>query len=328
MKPATLSELPDPGPRRGWPWTVDDDRPAPALTPDGKPWPRIALVTPSYNQGAYLEETIRSVLLQGYPNLEYHVVDGGSTDDSVAIIRKYEPWLTSWVSERDRGQSDAINQGFARSRGEIFNWLCSDDLLEPDALRLVGWAFAQQPACGAVVGDCRCVYEHDPARTGVRRSDLARLSRSPFAAAIWQPSCFFKRSLITRDRLVLDELHYCMDRELWCYLHQRNAAWKHLPVSLSVNRFTGANKSLTGKQKIIAEIDTLYRRFAGETIPLTYWLRHVWLPLLRLQKPHHSPLLRRGSRLLSSSVSLFLRMLYPVDRVKLLRAEYYGYEMW
>jgi Glycosyltransferases involved in cell wall biogenesis len=324
----TIADLPPPPPgRHGWPWT-DDGAHADASFENRTSWPRISLVTPSFNQGAYLEETIRSVLLQGYPNLEYHIIDGGSIDESVAIIRKYEPWLASWISERDRGQSDAINKGFARSSGEIFNWLCSDDLLEPRALHRVAKTFLQHPECGAVVGDCRCLYEHDPVRTGIRRSDVDRLQRSPFAAAIWQPSCFFRRELIARRQLVLDDLHYCMDRELWCYLHQQGAAWRHLPVSLSVNRFTGANKSLTGKQKVIAEIDLLYRRYTRERLPLSAWLRHVWLPLVRVQKRHPSPVLRAGSRVLSSGVSLLLRTLYPVDRLKLLRAEYYGYEMW
>ncbi len=322
----TLEEFPAPPPgRTGWPWTRSSFV---STNNSGKSWPRIAIVTPSYNQGAYLEETIRSVLLQGYPNLEYHIIDGGSTDDSVAIIRKYEPWLASWVSERDRGQSDAINKGFARSSGEIFNWLCSDDLLEPGALKLVAESFLPDAECGAVVGDCRCLYEQDPARSGIRRSDVERLKRSPFAAAIWQPSCFFRRDLIGRSQLVLEDLHFCMDRELWCYLARRGATWKHVPIALSVNRFTGANKSLTGKQRIIAEIDRIYRQYHGERVPLSAWLRHVWLPLVRIQKRNPSPVVRTGSRVLSSGVSLLLRTLYPVDRLKLLRSEYYGYEMW
>lgn len=296
--------------------------------PDGRAWPRISLVTPSFNQAPYLEETIRSVLLQGYPNLEYHIIDGGSTDDSVAIIRKYEPWLSGWVSERDRGQSDAINKGFARTTGEIFNWICSDDLLEPDALRRVALAFAESPSVDAVAGDCHCRYDHDPARSEIRSPDLVRLQRSPFLSAIWQPSCFFRRSAVRRPRLVRDDLHFCMDRELWCYLQSVGVRWKHLPGSLSVNRFTGANKSLTGRQRIIAEIDDVYRHYVHEPVPLTYWLRHVWLPLVRLQKSDRASPLRAGSRLVSSSVSLALRLLYPVDRLKLLRAEYYGYEMW
>src|SRR5688572_32698700 len=105
--------------REGWPWTGQPSR-APASAGD---WPRISIVTPSYNQGQFIEATIRSVLLQGYPNLEYLIMDGGSTDDSVSIVRKYEPWLSYWVSERDKGQSDAINKGLDRSTGAMLNWL-------------------------------------------------------------------------------------------------------------------------------------------------------------------------------------------------------------
>jgi len=119
MRCPTLSGLPPPpNDRVGWPWT-EATPPAGETLPDGRPWPKISIVTPSYNQGQFIEETIRSVLLQGYPNLEYLIIDGGSTDGSVEIIRKYEPWLAYWVSERDGGQSEAINKGFRRATGEI-----------------------------------------------------------------------------------------------------------------------------------------------------------------------------------------------------------------
>ena len=98
-------------------------------------YPRISIVTPSYNQGQFIEQTIRSVLLQNYPNLEYIIIDGGSTDNTVETIEKYEQYITYWVSEPDRGQSHAINKGFARCTGEIMAWLNSDDLYLPSALK-------------------------------------------------------------------------------------------------------------------------------------------------------------------------------------------------
>jgi len=97
-------------------------------------WPKISIITPSYNQGRYLEKTIRSVLLQGYPNLEYLVVDGGSNDKSVEIIKKYEPWIDYWISEKDSGQSHAINKGIEKSSGDLLGWLNSDDYLLQGAL--------------------------------------------------------------------------------------------------------------------------------------------------------------------------------------------------
>lgn len=117
----------------GWPWAAD--APArPRTDPADRHWPRISVVTPSYNQAGFLEATLRSVLLQGYPDLELIVIDGGSTDGSVDILRQYFPWLTYCCSEPDRGQSHAINKGFARATGEILAWLNSDDLYYPGAI--------------------------------------------------------------------------------------------------------------------------------------------------------------------------------------------------
>src|SRR5437773_6556922 len=148
-----LAELPPPSAgRTGWPWTqesgwwADSRRRAMA-------WPRISVITPSFNQGQFLEETIRSVLLQGYPNLDYIIIDGGSTDGSVEVVKKYEPWLTYWVSEPDRGQSHAINKGWQRAHGDVLAWLNSDDTYNPDALRCAAEALQQNPAAGMVYSD-------------------------------------------------------------------------------------------------------------------------------------------------------------------------------
>lgn len=136
-------DLPPPPPgREGWPWTRE------AI---GSPvWeassPRISLVTPSHNQGRFLEATIRSVLLQGYPSLEYVVIDGGSRDETLEVLRKYDRWITAWVSEPDRGQADAINKGFARCTGELLGWINSDDLLWPGHLLAMARLFSADPS--------------------------------------------------------------------------------------------------------------------------------------------------------------------------------------
>ena len=129
--PADLPQAPRE--KSGWPWSPSEVQSL-EVEPESRKWPRISIVTPSRNQGKYLEETIRSVLLQGYPNLEYIVIDGGSTDDSVGTIKRYEPWLAHWESRPDRGQAHAINDGFALSTGSILGWINSDDALYPGTL--------------------------------------------------------------------------------------------------------------------------------------------------------------------------------------------------
>ena len=178
MRRSIFSDLPSPPPgQTGWMWTAESSQ-NPEKTADSYPLPRITVVTPSYNQGQFIEATIRSVLLQDYPNLEYIIIDGGSTDNSVAIIQKYAPWLAFWVSEKDHGQAHAINKGFARATGDIYAYLNSDDYYEPGALN--GCARAFRDGHQWVVGQVRCWQ--------ARRRILAisRASRQKFRQMVFE----------------------------------------------------------------------------------------------------------------------------------------------
>jgi glycosyltransferase involved in cell wall biosynthesis len=133
-----LAILPSPPlDKTGWPWTIETN---PQVYVSSRTYPRISIVTPSYNQAQFIEETIRSILLQNYPNLEYIIIDGGSTDGTVEILKKYETWLTYWVSEPDRGQSHALNKGIERATGEWIGWQNSDDVYTEKAF----WYFCEK----------------------------------------------------------------------------------------------------------------------------------------------------------------------------------------
>jgi glycosyltransferase involved in cell wall biosynthesis len=212
MRCPTLAEFPPPPPGKiGWPWTTESLQ-VPYTMPDGKSWPRLSIVTPSYNQGQYVEETIRSVLLQGYPNLEYFLIDGGSTDGSVETIRKYERWLTNWVSEKDRGQAHAINKGWKLSSGDIFQWINSDDVLLPNVLSFVA---ARCPKSGALAA---AVEAFDDAETRDLSANLNLNLRN-----LVNNECKFRQPGLwlsleaSRACFPLDEtLHYAFDwKMLW-----------------------------------------------------------------------------------------------------------------
>lgn len=181
--------------------------------------PRISVITPSFNQGAYLEQTIRSVLEQGYADMEYLIVDGGSNDESVEIIRRYESRITHWESQPDRGQSHAINKGFARATGDILCWINSDDTLAPGALHAVGEQFRRNPECQWLVGHCRMMAPDGTARNviGPDVRGLDAMVHYWRGYMIPQPSTFWRRHL-TPNPVLKEDLHYAMDFELWLRL--------------------------------------------------------------------------------------------------------------
>jgi glycosyltransferase involved in cell wall biosynthesis len=231
MRCPTLAELPSPPPdKTGWPWTEESPQLPDTMT-DGLAWPRISIVTPSYNQGPFIEETIRSVLLQGYPNVEYMIIDGGSRDQSVEIIRKYEPWLSYSVSEADRGQSHAINKGFSRSTGQILTFQNSDDLYLKGTFAEVGGIWPNVQSYGVVAGGFHYIDQWQ-----IRQNMIPALlpSDGPLDLAIAPPgswrihqvSAFYMvHALDQVGRHVREDLSYTMDRELLYRVCKQYKVW-------------------------------------------------------------------------------------------------------
>lgn len=178
--------------------------------------PKFSIVTPSLNQGHFIEETICSVLDQKYSNLEYIIIDGGSTDNTLEIIKKYQKHVTYWESKPDKGQSDAINKGLKRANGEIINWLNSDDFYEPDALFKVAEAFQDQ-SVQVVTGRSRIFYQDTKKERYSRGTDIyeGNLAKTIGWARIDQPETFFRSSVIEKVGYINPSLHYVMDKEWW-----------------------------------------------------------------------------------------------------------------
>ena len=222
-----LRALPAPPPGcTGWPWT-EEATPAGERMADGREWPRISIVTPSFNQGQYIEETIRSVLLQNYPNLEYIVMDAGSTDGTRAVLERYAPWLSHWVSERDEGQSDAIARGFELASGDIIAWLGSDDLYLPGALKWVATAHIEQPDIGFICGETNLDQGVGSSAWSEFRYKNAKPTFLRLIACgqiIQQPGTFWTMQAYRATAGVDRELQFCMDYDLFIKLSKVSAA--------------------------------------------------------------------------------------------------------
>jgi len=211
-----IQSLPPPAfNKKGWPWAAGVES-LPENSSKSRSWPIISIVTPSFNQGQFLEDTIRSVLLQGYPCLEYIIIDGGSEDNSVDIIKKYEEWLTFWVSEPDDGQSAAINKGFERATGRIWGYINSDDYYESGVLRTVAETFLLQEDTHLVVGQC-AVFEDDKEIRLFQPDWPDNLDHFllPFGSTFAQPASFWSRDIHLKVNGFDPSLHYCFDREFF-----------------------------------------------------------------------------------------------------------------
>jgi len=262
---STLNELPSPPTgKTGWPWT-EQSVPWPDLKPPGEAWPRLSIVTPAYNQGQFIEETIRSVLLQGYPNLEYIIVDGGSRDGSVDIIRKYEPFLAYWVSEPDGGQSDAINKGWQIATGEIIAWINSDDYYLPGAFRHVIREFSTGGHLAVLAGECIFV--------NVTGKQIGKKGAGSFDPVIIltqmmpaQSATFFHRKALDEVGFLNEDYHYCMDREYILRLakHYYPEQLKNIDVPLAGFRMWGESKTESGSKRAILESKQIIDAYISE----------------------------------------------------------------
>lgn len=250
---------PPPSGKSGWPWTKES-KPLPTLMPNGKSWPKISIVTPSYNQGQFLEETIRSVLLQNIPNLEYIVMDGGSTDGSLEILKKYEPWLTHWESAKDNGQADAIQRGFNQSKGKFLAWINSDDYYLPGAVYNALKSLIKTPHFSFLVGSS---YHLDQNGIFIRKYyGLPQTLNSLLVSGMnfCQPACIWEREMFFELGGLDLSLKFCFDYDLFLRFRERGS-FGHTLHPTAVFRWHAASKSSTISNVAAQEWSQIKQRY-------------------------------------------------------------------
>jgi glycosyltransferase involved in cell wall biosynthesis len=237
---------------------------------DSTSLPKISIVTPSYNQGQYLEETILSVINQEYPNLEYIIMDGGSTDNSVEIIKKYESHLTHWESGPDGGQANAINMGFTMATGDILGWLNSDDYYLPGVFEEITKVLHKDDL-KIVFGNCVHFYE-DSRRSSKTRYSIERFKRFniEYCDFMEQPSSFWTRKTFEKTGILETELNFGFDWDWYIRAKRKGIEYVPLGKDLSVYRFHGAHKSGSGGKTRTLELASIYRKHHSENLAETF----------------------------------------------------------
>jgi glycosyltransferase involved in cell wall biosynthesis len=210
---------------------------------DGSEWPKISIITPNYNYGHFLEETIRSILLQGYPNLEYIIIDGKSTDSSIDVIKKYEKWISYWISEPDKGQANAINKGLSYCTGEIFNFINSDEILNQGALKAIGETMADAEAIsGGALSFKTETREQNNLNYIKPRKPLDFRNIIANSHTI-QPSIWLKLSKVKQVGFYTEHLHYCFDWEYFLRYFASETKVKYTTLPLCIIRLHPLRKT-------------------------------------------------------------------------------------
>ncbi|HET9912623.1 MAG TPA: glycosyltransferase family 2 protein [Anaerolineales bacterium] len=241
----------------------------------------VSIITPSYNQAPYLEETIKSVLAQDYPWIEYAIVDGGSIDGTVELIKKYEDKLAWWVSEKDKGQTDAINKGFTRANGEILAWLNSDDTYEPGAVSAAVKYLQEHPEVGMVYGDCNFIDESGRVIGKFNSAQTSyRLLRQGYAH-IPQQTMFFRTELWRQVGPLDPSFYFAMDYDLWTRLAARTEI-KYVPQTWANFRLHTSGKTIQADDRCWPEMLRVHYRDGGSffsVIVAKYYIRKLIAPL-------------------------------------------------
>ncbi len=226
-----------------------------------------SIVIPSFNQGQYIEETLCSLLDQKYPYLEIIVMDGGSTDNTVDIINKYNKHIKFWVSEKDSGQTDAINKGFKYCTGEWFNWLNSDDYLSKDSLWVLNDYISKQPDLNLIMGQFEYLYEDGKNELFKPKGIFPSVKNTLRYGFIKQPTTFFKLDYVHQYFPLNVELKYCMDFELWykVFVSDNNLNCLEINDLIATYRIHGNSKTFTSNEKFVNEHLFLLSSLAAST---------------------------------------------------------------
>jgi len=249
--------------------------------------PLVSIITPSYNQGRYLEQTMLSVLQQDYQRIEYIVMDGGSTDNSIDVIQKYADKLAYWVSEKDKGQTDALNMGFAHANGEILAWLNSDDVYHPGAISAAVAYLQEHPEIGMVYGDLDFIDENDNiiGKFNAAQTDLTRLKRG--FVHISQPAAFFRAQLWHKVGPLDPTFFFAMDYDLWVRL-ARVTQLKYLPgKGWAKFRLHSDAKTISADDRCWPEMLRVHYRDGGSKlapIVVKYYMRKLVSPLINWRR--------------------------------------------
>jgi glycosyltransferase involved in cell wall biosynthesis len=249
--------------------------------------PLVSIITPSYNQADFLRATINSVLDQDYPRIEYIIVDGGSSDGSVEIIKEYQDRISWWVSEKDQGQTDAINKGFERATGELFAWINSDDVLHPQAVSEAVKFMSENPEVGLVYGDLNFIDQNGITigSFNAKQTNYKKLRRG--WVHVPQPAAFWRADLWKKIGSLDPSLFFAMDYDLWIKLASLAPVHYHEGSLWADFRIHDGSKTITADKQCWEEMLQIHRRDGGSWFSMLvakYWIRKLVGPLWRWNK--------------------------------------------